>query len=78
MADLIAAGWTRSELFRVNPGPGLWGLAWRWPARWGLFPVEPVFDEATGAIEFYVHEPSGSARMTTYPRAKDPAYGGKP
>ena len=75
LGDLLAAGWTRNELFRVNPGPGPWGLAWHWKTSWGRFPVEPVFDPSTGAIEWYVHEPSGVAKMGTYPRAKDPAYG---
>ena len=78
LGELLAAGWTRRELFRVNAGPGLWGLAWRWLSKWGRFRVEPVFDPTTGAIEWYVHEPSGVAKMTSFPRAKDPGYGGNP
>lgn len=74
LTELLHAGWTRKELFGVNSGPGPWGLAWHWKTSWGMFPVEPVFDPATGAIEWYVHEPSGTARMVTYPRARDPAY----
>ena len=74
LGELLGAGWTRKELFRINSGPGLWGLAWRWKTSWGRFPVEPVFDPSTGAIEWYVHEPSGTARMASYPRTRDPAY----
>lgn len=76
LGDLLAAGWTRRELFGVNPGPGPWGLAWRWRTKWGRFPVEPVFDPMTGAVEWYVHEPSNVAKMQTFPRAKIPALGG--
>jgi len=74
LGELLAAGWTRQELFRINSGPGRWGLAWHWKTTWGRDPVEPVFDPVSGAIEWYVHEPSGVAKMETYPRARDPAY----
>jgi hypothetical protein len=70
LPDLLAAGWTRRELFGVNPDPGLWGLAWRWRTTWGRFPVEPVFDPLTGAIEWYVHEPHRTAKMEILPRAR--------
>jgi len=70
LPELLAAGWTRRELFGVKAGPGLWGLAWRWRKTWGRFPIEPVFDPVTGAIEWYVHEPSGTAKMESFPGAK--------
>jgi hypothetical protein len=77
LPDLLAAGWTRRELFRVGKGPELWGVAWHWREHWGDAPIEHVFDQSSGAIEWYVHENNRTSKMVYYPRAKHPAYGGQ-
>jgi hypothetical protein len=68
MGDLFRAGWTRGDLFRINPAPGMWGAAWHWKTTWGRFPVSHRINQRTGAIESWVQSPRGDISiLTTHP-----------
>lgn len=66
---LLASGWTRAGLYRVNRPLGhsyVWGVAWSlW---WTVAGISPALADG-GAIHFIVHEPNGRIHfMVARPR----------